>query len=663
MGRSFRQGERGLQSGMTWSRFWSFAAFVLILGVPFVMRGAAPDRFKPGAAKVVIITPHVRQISQEFGAAFKAWHKRVYGQEIEVDWRGPLGTSEIVKLLQAQFTSHMKRRLEVIAKSDPAKLSDPAFSLDGDFAAGDIGYDLMFGGGSYDHGRLKSRGNATVTVAAFPGGGAIDAELSIEAAADRPRAEKLAEMTELVAGVVVHDSGRKPVKLRVPIDAVEGGAASLTLLAQGKPAKVRMQSGRLLRDFGVQMSVPAGLTKEELMPLTPNAIGAENLYDPEQYWIGTALSSFGVVYNREMFADRGLPEPTSFDDLRTYKLRGLVALADPRQSGSLTTAIDMILNSHIWSTGSKGGWLPKLLEKDGLMKAAAEGHGTEIDEAWALAWRSLREITANARYYAYSSTKPPIDVSQGEAAAGLAIDFYGKTQAQSVLRPGQSPSSGRVGYLDPLGQTNYDADPVSILRGAPSPELAKRFVQFCLTTEAQALWQFPAAGSGARASREGNPTGESGGPMGPREYELRRLPIRADMYKPYNSVMIDKVNPFERAPMAKPVGWRDAIGVMMPSFSVDVMEDQREAWDALNRCRSMEQFPAEKLATMYRLFYSFPETTVGGKALEFVPENFPAIAKAWRDAKTSGKLKSDFTLGYTAYFRKTYREVVKLAEE
>ncbi|MEK6701654.1 MAG: extracellular solute-binding protein [Planctomycetota bacterium] len=651
---------------MIWSRFWAFAAFALILGVPFAMRGAAPDRFKPGTPKVIIITPHVRQISEEFGAAFKVWHKRVYAQEIEVDWRGPLGTSEIVKLLQAQFTSHIKRRLEEVAKKDPAKLSDPSFSVDADFEPGDLGYDLMLGGGSYDHGRLKSRANATVTVAAFPNGGMVDAELSIQLPADRPKPERLGEMTDIVAGVVVAASSTKPVKLRIPIAAVEGGAASLAPLAEGKAAKVRVNSSQLLRDFSVQMSIPAGLTKEELKPLTPNAIGAENLYDPEQFWIGTALSSFGVVYNREMFADMGLPEPTSFDDLRTYKLRGLVALADPRQSGSLTTAIDMILNSHVWSAAGKGGWLPKLLERDGLMKAAAEGHEVEIDQAWAMAWRSLREITANARYYAYSSTKPPIDVSQGEAAAGLAIDFYGKTQAQSVLKAGQQASTGRVGYLDPLGQTNYDADPVSILRGAPNPELAKRFVRFCLTTEAQALWQFPAAGPGAQTSREGNPKGESGEPMGPREYELRRLPIRADMYEPYRAVMIDKINPFERAPMAKPVGWRDAIGVMMPSFSVDVMEDQQAAWDAIHRCRATPDFPSDRLGQMLRLFYSFPETTVGGaggaggKALEFTPENFPAIAKAWREAKSTGKLKSDFTLGYTAYFRKTYREVVRL---
>ena len=44
---------------------------------------------------MVIITPHTEQIRSELGRGFEAWHKRVYGETVRVDWRSPGGTSEI----------------------------------------------------------------------------------------------------------------------------------------------------------------------------------------------------------------------------------------------------------------------------------------------------------------------------------------------------------------------------------------------------------------------------------------------------------------------------------------------------------------------------------------------------------------------------------------
>src|SRR6185369_4088714 len=129
----------------------------------------------------------------------------------------------------------------------------------------------------------------------------------------------------------------------------------------------------------------------------------------------------------------GLPEPRAFGDLTDFRYFNMLALADGRLSGSITTAYDSILNKEGWKNG----------------------------------WKMLREMSANARYFASAAPKPPIDVSQGEAAAGLAIDFYGRTQSQAVLAPGQDPADSRVGYVDPKGATYIDADPVTILRGCP----------------------------------------------------------------------------------------------------------------------------------------------------------------------------------------------------
>ena len=52
-----------------------------------------------------------------------------------------------------------------------------------------------------------------------------------------------------------------------------------------------------------------------------------------------------------------------------------------------------------------------------------------IEQGWIDGVRLMQRIGANARYFTDTSTKIPVDVSMGNAAAGLAIDFYGRYQS------------------------------------------------------------------------------------------------------------------------------------------------------------------------------------------------------------------------------------------
>lgn len=504
-------------------------AFLLIIGVPFLLRPAggasAPGKDVP---RLIIITPHVTQISAEFGPAFEAWHKRKYGSPVSIDWRGPLGTSEIIKLLQSQFI---------------AAINSGAIDSFGNCKPGTIDYDLVFGGGSFDHGRLKS--------------------------------------------------------------------------GEGVTVKVEKDGTQIAKN--IPMSVPAGFSPEQLDEwFGKNEIGSALLYDPEQYWIGNALSGFGIVFNRDLLARRGLNDPTSFEDLANPKLQGLVALADPRQSGSISTAFDAILSNYGWVKG----------------------------------WRLLREMCANARYFTNSSTKPPIDISLGEGAIGLAIDFYGRSQAQAIARPGEDPSQVRVGYIDPKGTASIDADPISILRGGPNPEIARHFVEFVLTIEGQSLWNF-------RTQNADSPVLD-GVRLGPKHYELRRMPIRRIMYEKYWKYLIDQVNPYELASSVKPAGWRSAIGVMMGAFAIDNSEEQRAAWKAINDARGDSGFPKDVLKEMETAFYAWPLTPgADGNEIPFTPETFRAVRDAWKGAGAQRRAE----IAYTKFFRKQYLEVLRLYEQ
>ncbi len=558
-----------------------FAMLLLIIGVPFLVRPPASERAAvPADRTLIIVTPHVQQIAREFGAAFEAWHQRTYGQEVRVDWRGPIGTTELLKLLQTQYTAAIRRG---------------DIKPDGTCEPGVVTYDLLFGGGSFDHGRVKS--GVTVEVGIGADG--------------------------------------KPTTVTVPMSAPAG-----------------FEQSRLDAWFGV------------------NRVGNQPLYDPKQYWIGTALSAFGIVYNRGIYAKLGLPEPSEFADLCRPELAGWVALADPRQSGSISTTFDAILNNELWAIARSEGWsgaLDTALADEARdksrpwVRALWPEHGPSITAAWDRGWRMLREMCANTRYFTNSSTKPPIDVSQGEAAVGLAIDFYGRGQAQSVSLPGDDPRNSRVGYVDPRGATYIDADPASVLRGGPNPLLARRFIEFCLSDEGQALWEFPATGSPEGAS---NPRTADGVLIGPSQYMLRRMPVRRAMYEKYRDRFVDKeLDPFQSASDTKPAGWRSAIGVMMGAFAIDVGDSQRRAWSALNRARAAagrSEFPAPDLAEMERLFYAWPPHKLpedAGATLAFSPENYPRIAASWRDAAFMTRCR----IAYTEYFSGCYREVLEIA--
>ena len=123
----------------------------------------------------------------------------------------------------------------------------------------------------------------------------------------------------------------------------------------------------------------------------------------------------------------------------------------------------------------------------------------------------LQRIGANARYFTDTSQKPPIDVADGNCAAGMCIDFYGGQQEEAVRRRGDAD---RLGFATPPGGTSYAVDPIALLRGARHRAVAEEFIEYVLSPEGQKLWAFA-----------------PGTPGGPEQFALRRLPVRRDFYE------------------------------------------------------------------------------------------------------------------------------------
>ena len=140
---------------------------------------------------------------------------------------------------------------------------------------------------------------------------------------------------------------------------------------------------------------------------------------------------------------------------------------------------------------------------------SAEGsadEGTSLQLGWERGLQIIQRASANARYFTNAGSQVPVDVSLGDAAIGMCIDFYGRFQSEAI-RVGDTPS--RLQYFTPSGGSSVGVDPIALFRGAPNPEAAKMFIEFVLSLEGQKLWNFK--------------VGTLGGPV---KYALRRQPIR-----------------------------------------------------------------------------------------------------------------------------------------
>ncbi len=228
----------------------------------------------------------------------------------------------------------------------------------------------------------------------------------------------------------------------------------------------------------------------------PESFTGERYYAADHVWVGTCLSQFGICYNPDFLKRLGIAPPVRWADLGDPAYAGTLVLADPTKSGSVARTFELLVQGEI----------QRELAEPGADRSTAIANG------WDDGLRLIQRMAANARNFTDSASKIPLEVGQGNAAAGMCIDFYGKSFATELTSRNGNP---RLVWLAPLNGTTLAADPIAILKGAPHPETAQAFVEFCLTKEGQMLW-----------------FGKPGTPGGPVSKALHRLPIRRDVYEP-----------------------------------------------------------------------------------------------------------------------------------
>jgi ABC-type Fe3+ transport system substrate-binding protein len=241
----------------------------------------------------------------------------------------------------------------------------------------------------------------------------------------------------------------------------------------GAETFVELETSGVLQPLPSHYNVPADLNG------TP-------LRGPKNEWVAAALSGFGILYNKKIVQEENLPLPKSWGDLGNPRLRDQIELADPRHSGSAHAAYEIILQANGWDQG----------------------------------WKTLCTLTANARRFTRAASDLPQDVASGEVAMAPAIDFYARAR---IARAGEE----KLGYVAPSGQNVITPDPIGILKGAPNLELAREWVSFVMSPEAQKLWMLKKGAQG-----------------GPKQNDLFRQAALPSLYKPIAAESLIQTNPY-----------------------------------------------------------------------------------------------------------------------
>ncbi len=160
--------------------------------------------------------------------------------------------------------------------------------------------------------------------------------------------------------------------------------------------------------------------------------------------IGLYAGPLGWAVNEGLLKKQGKPLPQTWDDLAKPEYKGLIAVANPNTSGTAYTTLVTIL----------------------LLKGEEKG------------WDYLAKLHQNIAQYTKSGSAPGQLAGRGEVAIAI-VFLHDAVMFASEGFP--------VKPVAPADGTGYEIGGLSLIKGAPNKENAKKFIDWALTPGTQLI--------------------------------------------------------------------------------------------------------------------------------------------------------------------------------
>jgi len=164
----------------------------------------------------------------------------------------------------------------------------------------------------------------------------------------------------------------------------------------------------------------------------------------KQRTVGIYAGALGFGFNTELLAKKNLPEPRCWADLMKPEYKGEVQVANPHSSGTSYTMVASLV---------------QILGENG-------------------AFDYLRKLNTNVNQYTKSGAAPIVAAGRGETLIGIVFMHDAITQAVRNFP---------IKTVAPCEGTGYEIGSMSIIAGARNMDSARKFYDWALSAEAQAL--------------------------------------------------------------------------------------------------------------------------------------------------------------------------------
>ena len=211
-------------------------------------------------------------------------------------------------------------------------------------------------------------------------------------------------------------------------------------------SKLSAQNGKIGADVwfggGADSFIVAGEKGYLENYVSPEEKEMDQRFIGNDFWTGVSIVTAGFLVNTDVLEKKGLPEPTSWADLKNPKYKDELIMADPAISGTNYAVVYNLLQSM----GEEAGWA------------------------------YLESIKGNIPFYAQRGSEPTSKVKNGEMAVGI-IPLGGDTYKME--------KEFKVKNVIPSDGLPWVPAGMAIFKEAENKDAAKAFVDWALSKEGQ----------------------------------------------------------------------------------------------------------------------------------------------------------------------------------